>query len=88
MAKILSYDIGTTGVKTCLYGIDDSIKLIGAASEGYELYTFPDGGAEQHADEWWAAICKSTKELLEKTGEDPAARRCRALCWSMKRECR
>ena len=52
MAKILSYDIGTTGVKTCLYSVGDAIKLIGAASEGYELYTFPDGGAEQHADEW------------------------------------
>ena len=73
MAKILSYDIGTTGVKTCLYTVADEIKLIGAASEGYELYTFPNGGAEQHADEWWEAICKSTKEVLEKTGEDPAA---------------
>ena len=73
MAKILSYDIGTTGVKTCLYSVDDSIKLIGAASEGYELYTFPDGGAEQHADEWWDAICKSTKQVLAETGKDPAS---------------
>ena len=73
MAKILSYDIGTTGVKTCLYSVDEKIDFIGAASEGYELYTFPDGGAEQHADEWWEAICKSTKQLLAETGEDPAA---------------
>ena len=73
MAKILSYDIGTTGVKTCLYSVDEKIDLIGAASEGYELYTFPDGGAEQHADEWWDAICKSTKEVLAETGEDPAS---------------
>ena len=35
MAKILSYDIGTTGVKTCLYTVADEIKLIGAASEGW-----------------------------------------------------
>jgi hypothetical protein len=48
MAVILAYDIGTTGVKTCIYTIDNTLKLIGSASEGYELYTFPDGGAEQH----------------------------------------
>ena len=72
MADILAYDIGTTGVKTCLYRIDDSIELIGSGSEGYELYTFPNGGAEQHAEEWWDAICKSTAEVLEKTGIDPA----------------
>ena len=72
MATILAYDIGTTGVKTCIYNIDKTIELIGSASEGYELYTFPDGGAEQHADEWWEAICDSTAAVLEKTGIDPA----------------
>ena len=72
MTSILAYDIGTTGVKTCLYNVDKTLELIGSASEGYELYTFPDGGAEQHADEWWEAICKSTAEVLRKTGADPA----------------
>ena len=48
----LAYDIGTTGVKTCLFEIEREIKLIGAASQGYELYVFPDGGAEQDPDEW------------------------------------
>lgn len=71
MAYILAYDIGTTGVKTCLFKVDKNIELISAASEGYELYTFPDGGAEQHADEWWAAMCSSTKELFAKTGVRP-----------------
>ena len=73
MVKILSYDIGTTGVKTCLYRIGDDMELLGAGSEGYELYTLPGGGAEQHADEWWDSICKSTHEVLEKTGVDPAS---------------
>ena len=72
MAVILAYDIGTTGVKTCLYNVGSSVDLMGAASEGYELYTIPGGGAEQHADEWWDAICKSTAGVLEKTGADPA----------------
>ena len=47
----LAYDIGTTGVKTCLFEIEKEIKLIGAASQGYELYVFPDGGAEQDRGE-------------------------------------
>ena len=83
MARILAYDIGTTGVKTCLYEIGKSIKLVGAASEGYELYTLPGGGAEQHADEWWSGICKSTAELLTDTGIDPASRDGITFCSQM-----
>ncbi len=67
----LSYDIGTTGVKTCLFEIDDEIKLIASAIEGYELYVFPDGGAEQDPDEWWAAMCNTTKDLFTKTEIKP-----------------
>ena len=43
---VISYDIGTTGVKTCLFEIDDTITLKSAAMEGYNLYILPDGGAE------------------------------------------
>ncbi len=71
MKYALAYDIGTTGVKTCLYEIDKSIKLIADAIEGYELYVLPGGGAEQDPDEWWAAMCKTTKELFEKTDVTP-----------------
>ena len=71
MAYILAYDIGTTGIKTCLFRLKDKISLIAAASEGYELYTFPDGGAEQRTSEWWDAMCKSTMTLFEKTEVKP-----------------
>ncbi|MBO5995469.1 MAG: carbohydrate kinase, partial [Firmicutes bacterium] len=71
MAYILAYDVGTTGVKTCLFTVDKTIELLGDASEGYGLYTLPDGGAEQHADEWWAAMCKSTIELFENISIKP-----------------
>ena len=64
MKYTLAYDIGTTGVKTCLFEIDKSIKLVADAIEGYELYVLPGGGAEQDPDEWWAAMCKTTKELF------------------------
>ena len=71
MAYILAYDIGTTGVKTCLFRVEKDIELLAGASEGYELYTLPDGGAEQHADEWWEAMCVSTKRMFSKTDVKP-----------------
>ena len=43
---VIAYDVGTTGVKTCLFSITDKIELLGAASEGYNLYVYPDGAAE------------------------------------------
>ena len=71
MKYALAYDIGTTGVKTCLFKIEKSIELIADAIEGYELYVFPDGGAEQAPEEWWAAMCKTTKEIFKKTDVKP-----------------
>ncbi len=71
MKYIIAYDFGTTGVKTCLFGIDGSVKLLTSAYMGYELYILPGGGAEQDADEWWSAMCRTTKELFEKTDVTP-----------------
>jgi len=72
MTHILAYDIGTTGVKTCLFEFDKDIKLIADASEEYNLYILPDGGAEQDADEWWGAMCHTTKKVFEKTSVKPS----------------
>ncbi len=62
---VLAYDIGTTGVKTCLFEIDREITLVASASMGYGLYIVENGGAEQDADEWWNAMCVTTKEIME-----------------------
>ena len=32
MIYVLAYDIGTTGVKTCLFRVDETISLIASAS--------------------------------------------------------
>ncbi len=64
---VMSYDIGTTGVKTCLFEVEDEIKLIAAEMEGYSLTVYPDGGAEQDPDEWWDAIRNTTKKLMSST---------------------
>ena len=71
MKYALAYDIGTTGVKTCLFEIGDSIRLLAGESEGYPLYVLPDGGAEQDPDEWWSAMCSTTKLVLEASGVAP-----------------
>ena len=49
MKHLIAYDIGTTGVKTCLFEVDDSIRLLGYAGKNYPLYILENGGAEQVA---------------------------------------
>lgn len=69
---IIAYDVGTTGLKTCLFEVDKSIKLLASANEGYGLYVYEDGGAEQSPDEWWAAMCSTTRQLFEKSTVKPS----------------
>lgn len=71
MRYVISYDIGTTGVKTCLLSIDDRVRFVDGAYASYHLYILENGGAEQDADEWWNAMKTTTKELLSKTGRKP-----------------
>lgn len=68
---VITYDVGTTGVKTCLFEIGEVVRLTAAAMRGYELYVLPDGGAEQEPAEWWEAMCASTREVLDASGMDP-----------------
>lgn len=68
---VISYDIGTTGVKTCIFEIESEIKLISAAMEGYQLYILPGGGAEQDPDEWWAALCSTTNKVFSQCDIKP-----------------
>lgn len=67
---VITYDIGTTGIKTCLIEIDKEMKILASATEGYGLYvdeeTGVKGGSEQDADEWWNAMCVTTKEVFKK----------------------
>ena len=67
---VITYDVGTTGIKTCLIEISSQIKILGSATFGYGLYVDDEtgykGGAEQHADEWWEAMCVTTKAVFDK----------------------
>lgn len=64
---IIIYDFGTSSVKTCLFDIGDDIKLVTSAVAEYGLYISDNGGAEQDAEEWWSAICSTTRELFVRT---------------------
>ncbi len=72
MIYVIAYDIGTTGVKTCLFSIDKKIRLIAEAHRGYELYILEDGGAEQDEHQWWDAVCIATKKIFEIVHIEPS----------------
>jgi xylulokinase len=68
---VVTHDVGTTGNKSSIYRIGDRIDLVQSCLKEYPLYTTPDGGAEQKADEWWSAICSATKTVMERSGIGP-----------------
>ncbi len=60
---ILAHDFGTSGDKASLFTTDG--KFVGTRTTAYPSYTLANGGVEQNPDDWWAAFCKSTKELTQ-----------------------
>jgi xylulokinase len=63
---VIAHDLGTTGNKATLY--DAEGKLVGSAFYGYGTEYAHTGWAEQNPEDWWQAVCISTKKLLEDTG--------------------
>ena len=80
---VIAYDIGTTGLKTCLYSIEDRVSLVAGTYQEYDLYIFEGGGAEQDAEQWWEAMCSTTMKLIEKTGIAPAEIKGLSFCSQM-----
>ena len=67
MAKyILAHDLGTSGNKASLFSFAG--KLEASALCEYPAYYPNPGWVEQKPDDFWRAVCLSTKELLEKAG--------------------
>lgn len=63
---IIAHDLGTSGNKAVLYEQSGSLK--GSAQYSYStLYPHP-GFVEQKAEDWWKAVCVTTKELLKTAG--------------------
>ncbi len=60
---ILAHDLGTSGNKTTLFTTDG--KLIASKTHAYGTRYFNNNWAEQNPDDWWDAVCNSTKELVK-----------------------
>lgn len=72
--NVITYDVGTTGLKTCLFRIsaEESVQYLAGETDTYELHVLENGGVEQDPEDWWAAMARSTRKLLQKTGLDPS----------------
>ena len=70
--KVITYDVGTTGLKTCLFRVsaEESVQYLAGETDTYELHVLENGGVEQDPEDWWAAMSRSTKKLLKKAGVD------------------
>jgi xylulokinase len=66
---LLAHDLGTSGNKATIYGADG--RLVGSLVCDYPTYYPGNGYVEQDADDWWKAVCDSTRMLLEKSKIPP-----------------
>ena len=68
--KVIAYDVGTTGLKTCMFRISagESVQYLAGEVEHYQLHVLGNGGVEQQASDWWDAMARSTRRLLENSG--------------------
>ena len=53
---VIVYDFGTSAVKTCLFEISSTIRLICHTNAEYGLYILENGGAEQDTEEWCGLV--------------------------------
>ena len=63
---VVARDLGTTGNKATLHDRED--RLVGASFQAYKTEYAHTGWAEQNPEDWWDAVCQSTRHLLSKTG--------------------
>ncbi len=66
---ILAVDLGTSGAKVALVGVDG--RVAAWEFEPVELILLPAGGAEQRPDDWWRAVVVAARRLLARH-EGPA----------------
>lgn len=67
---IISYDLGTGGVKAALY--TETLTTVCKCFIEYPMFFPKPGYREQRPDTWWDAIIQSTRLLLSKTNVSPS----------------
>jgi xylulokinase len=66
---LLGIDIGTSACKVALFAPDGTV--VAQASGAYAVFHPAPGWAEQNPDDWWHAVCRATKAMLEESAIDP-----------------
>ena len=67
---ILAHDLGTSGNKATLFS--EGGRLIRSEVFAYDTHYFNDTWVEQNADDWWKAVCETSRSLMHKTGVSPS----------------
>ena len=65
---LLAHDLGTSGDKATLFTV--SGQTVKSVVCPYPTHYFHQGWAEQNPEDWWTAVCQTTRELLQ--GIDPS----------------
>ncbi len=67
---IIAHDVGTSGNKAVL--VDAEGRVRGKCFEHYKTYYPNPGWAEQEPVDWWRAVSRTTRLLLEQTAVSPS----------------
>ncbi len=70
MSYLISYDLGTGGVKASLY--DRHLQTVARSFTEYATYYPQPHYHEQRPEDWWQGIAQSTRQLLAISGIDAA----------------
>ena len=68
---VLSYDLGTSGVKAALVSLEGIVEK--TYTVDYPLYLPAPDMAEQDPEDYWQGVCTATKKVLELAGVSPSA---------------
>lgn len=66
---LLGIDIGTSSCKAALFDLEG--QAVAQVSESYPIFYPCEGWAEQNPEDWWQAVCKATKRLMQQTQINP-----------------
>lgn len=66
---ILAHDLGTSGDKATLFKEDGALLL--SRTTAYDTHYFNGTWVEQNAEDWWKAVCTSSRDLITASGIAP-----------------
>jgi xylulokinase len=64
---VLAVDLGTSGPKVAL--VSTRGEIVDVAFEAVELLLLPNGGAEQRPEEWWQAVLRASRAVLQRQSD-------------------